>query len=76
MTRQSICLETTSEHLFTSLRAQFFDAALRQEMAYHDAQPPGALATVLMDDLAYIREATGAKVYIYIFLYVCLQGTH
>ncbi|CAD5226900.1 unnamed protein product [Bursaphelenchus xylophilus] len=61
-TIQVNCFLTACENMMGRIRRKFFNAILRQDMAWYDNNNTGTLATKLFDDLERMREGTGDKV--------------
>ncbi|CAJ0931151.1 unnamed protein product, partial [Mesorhabditis belari] len=58
---QVSCLLVVCERMNDRLRRKFFEAILRQDIAFFDKNQGGTMATKLFDSLERVREGTGDK---------------
>ena len=61
MTLQSTCFETMATEMSISFKKDWFDALLRQDMAYHDIKDVSKAATTISANAAKYRKGLGRK---------------
>lgn len=61
MTLQSTCFETMATEMTISLKKDWFDALLRQDMAYHDIKDVSKAATTISANAAKYHKGLGRK---------------